>query len=178
MSAKPVSHIRRFPHACGDTPLSTSEAGSGERVPPRVWGYAPAVLPVVRARLGSPTRVGIRPLEGDGRTFEAGFPHACGDTPADDFRSRMMPRGSPTRVGIRPVQSTIASAKRRFPRACGDTSEALTLTDGYLGPILIAPSSLIVSPLIMVFSTMCATKVAYSLGSPSRGGKGTCAARL
>ena len=46
---------------------------------------------------------------------------------------------------------------------------------GQRGAILIAPSSRIVSPLSIGFSTMCAASAAYSAGWPSRAGCGTCA---
>src|SRR5215472_15157085 len=44
----------------------------------------------------------------------------------------------------------------------------------YFGAMRIAPSNRMVSPLSMLFSMMCCTRAAYSLGWPSRLGNGTC----
>src|SRR5690349_3206392 len=44
----------------------------------------------------------------------------------------------------------------------------------HFGPIRMAPSSRMVSPLSMAFSTMCAARLAYSAGLPRRDGCGTC----
>ncbi len=44
----------------------------------------------------------------------------------------------------------------------------------HFGPIRMAPSRRMVSPLSMAFSTMCAARFAYSAGRPSRDGCGTC----
>ena len=53
---------------------------------------------------------------------------------------------------------------------CSDIAEK-----HYRGAILIAPSRRITSPLSIWFSTMCATRFAYSDALPKRLGNGTCA---
>src|SRR5262249_27394078 len=46
--------------------------------------------------------------------------------------------------------------------------------DAHRGAILMAPSSLMTSPLSIGFSTMCTASAPYSSGSPRRAGCGTC----
>src|SRR5699024_630097 len=48
-------------------------------------------------------------------------------------------------------------------------------TEDQRGAIRMAPSRRIVSPLIIGLATTCATRAAYSAGSPRREGCGTCA---
>ena len=45
---------------------------------------------------------------------------------------------------------------------------------GYFAVIRIEPSSRMVSPLSISFSTICFTSAAYSAGRPRRDGNGTC----
>src|SRR3546814_7406403 len=56
---------------------------------------------------------------------------------------------------------------------CGDFRCPFAADTGHLGDILIAPSSRIVSPLSIGFSTIARTSLAYSDGSPRRLGNGT-----
>src|SRR5712672_1082825 len=50
--------------------------------------------------------------------------------------------------------------------------------ENYRGAMRIAPSSRMVSPFSIAFSTMCTARLPYSEASPSRAGCGTCAPRL
>src|SRR6185295_124020 len=57
-----------------------------------------------------------------------------------------------------------------------EPDDAEALAGAHFGAIRIAPSSRIVSPFSITFSTMCRTSAANSAGRPSRDGNGICAA--
>ncbi len=132
-----------FPHAGGDVPPARPPLATSPKVPPRGWGCAPGAIGQSHAKEGSPTRVGMCPLEPRTKPHAHGFPHAGGDVPYcsvfDRPNHKVPPRGwgcahanrkevsrrlgSPTRVGMCPVCHYSKSAKNRFPHAGGDVPD-------------------------------------------------------
>ena len=111
---------RRFPHACGDGPASTTSGNDAFVFSPRVWGWSVVLS--------------------DGLLRLRRFPHACGDGPHPDWACnyarefsprvwgwsvrpasvRLDAKVFPTRVGMVRTRQPSGCGRGRFPHACGD----------------------------------------------------------
>ena len=111
--------VRRFPHARGDGPDTTTDSNKRLAFSPRPWGWSAMMLILFLAFAVFPTPVGMVPAETSRFTEPMGFPHARGDGPHRFVSLNCCTVFSPRPWGWSPGRDKYRMAVDVFPTPVG-----------------------------------------------------------